>query len=612
MYQRTVFIDVPKATTINIEFRNISYEVTPGFRQKKKSILKGVSGCFQSGQLTAIMGPSGAGKSSLLNLLTGFKDSNFKGSIQFINENAEPINKKGGQNYRKASCYIQQDDRLHPLFSVMETMHMAADLKLGRSLSKEAKEILIDDILEILDLIKTKETRCDRLSGGQKKRLSVALELIDNPPVMFLDEPTTGLDSSSTLQCIAMLQNLAHAGRTIIATIHQPSAAIYEMFDHVYLLADGYCMYQGAPGNTVTFFTNVGLQCPKYHNPADFMIEVVSKEYGNFNKQLSIAAESCPATWRSAPFVKKPIFVNPHHHHHHHRRVRNDKKAIVLVTPPSELLRFFVLFKRCMIQLYRDWTVTHLKLILHFLVGVLLGLFFVDAGTDGSKTINNVGFLLITIVYLCYTSMMPAVLRFPSELPVLKKEKFNNWYKLRTYYAAFLLANVPIQILFALVYSSVSYFLSSQPLDPGRFFMFLGTAILTALLSESFGLVLGTTVNPINGTFLGAISTCGMLIFAGFLVFFKHMPVFMYYVSYLSYLRYSMEALVHAVYGFDREVLPCPKHIDYCHYRMPSIILDELSMADGKFWINIGVLCANFVVLRLIGYCTLKKKLSCS
>ncbi|XP_044008063.1 ATP-binding cassette sub-family G member 4-like [Aphidius gifuensis] len=608
MYQRIVFVDVPKTVTFDIDFRNVKYEVNNGFRQKKKSILNGVSGCFKSGQLTAIMGPSGAGKSSLLNLLTGFKDANFKGSIQYINDSVEQSDKKKYDNYMKTSCYIQQDDQLFRLFTVIETMEIAANLKLGNSLNKKSKNILINDILENLDLVKTKETRCDRLSGGQKKRLSIALELIDNPPVMFLDEPTTGLDSSSTLQCIAMLQNLAHDGRTIIATIHQPSAAIYGMFDHIYLLADGYCMYQGAPENTIPFFKNIGLHCPKYHNPADFMIEVVSKEYGNYNKQLLIAAENGTSLWRTAQFVKKSIFVDTVNK----TRYIDDKKAIVLVTPPSELLRFFVLFKRCLIQLYRDWTVTHLKLILHFLVGILLGLFFVDAGTDGSKTINNVGFLLITIVYLCYTSMMPAVLRFPSELPVLKKEKFNNWYKLKTYYAAFLFSNIPIQILFALVYTSVSYFLSSQPLDPNRFFMFLITAILTALLSESIGLVLGTTVNPINGTFLGAIYTCGMLLFAGFLVFFKHMPVSLYYVSYLSYMRYALEALVQSIYGLNRENLTCPKHIDYCHYRMPSNIMKELSMPDGRFWINISILSATFVILRFVGYCTLRKKLSCS
>ena len=481
---------------------------------------------------------------------------------------------------------------------------MAADLKLGNSLNRKAKQMVIDDVLETLDLTKTKETRCDRLSGGQQKRLSIALELVDNPPVMFLDEPTTGLDSSASLQCIAMLQGLARGGRTIVCTIHQPSAAIYEMFDHIYLLAEGHCLYQGAATNTVAYFNSVGLTCPQYHNPADYMIEVVSKEYGNFNDQLALAANG-NRSWRSVAADKTQIYsINGV------ERYNNEGKATVLINPPSEFTRFWVLLNRCVIQLYRDWTITHLKLILHFLVGILLGLLFVDAGSDGSKTINNAGFLMVTVTYLCYTSMMPAVLRFPSELPVLRKEKFNNWYQLRTFYLAFLAANLPVQMLFAVVYSSVSYFLSSQPLDWHRFLMFLGMAILTTLIAESFGLVIGTLVNPVNGTFFGAISTAGMLAFCGFLVLFNHMPIFMYYVSYLSYLRYSFDGLMQAVYGFNREKLVCPKGEMYCHYRTPETLMTELSLNDGKYWVDVLVLLVNFVVLRIVGYVTLKRKLS--
>ncbi|XP_046615200.1 ATP-binding cassette sub-family G member 4-like [Neodiprion virginianus] len=600
MYQRSVLITLPKAQSIDIEFNSVTFYAQHGCCTPKKEILKGLSGRFKSGELTAIMGPSGAGKSTLLNILTGFRKKNVSGRISYIGSNG----KQEWNAYKKESCYIQQDDQLLPLFTVNEAMQIAADLKLGASLNKKAKQMLIDDVLDSLDLSKTKKTRCNRLSGGQKKRLSIALELLDNPPVMFLDEPTTGLDSSSSLQVVSTLKSLAKAGRTIVCTIHQPSATIYEMFDHIYLVAEGNCVYQGAANNTVKYLNNLGLNCPKYHNPADYIIEVINKEYGNFNEQLAIA--SCEENWRAPPVIKNINLQEMD------RRLSEEGKAKVLINPPSELSRFWTLLNRNLVQLYRDWTVTHLKLILHFCVGVLLGLLYLNAGDDGSKTISNVGFLLVSAVYLCYTSMMPAVLHFPSQLPVLKKEQFNNWYHLKTYYAAFLVANLPIQTLFAIVYCSISYFLSSQPLDWNRFLMFLAIAVLTTLTAESIGLVLGTTVNPINGTFLGAISTAVMLTFAGFFVLFNHMPTFLYYLSYLSYLRYSLEGLVQAVYGFNRGDLNCPEEAVYCHYRVPKTILNELAMTDGKYWVDIVFLSAHFVVLRIIGYCTLRRKLTVS
>ena len=597
MYQRAVLVNLPKSCSIDIDFKNVSYIIQTGFRGPKKSILKGVSGLFKSGELTVIMGPSGAGKSSLLNILTGLEQKNVEGKIAYISQEVE----QSWNVYKKQACYILQDDQLHPLFSVNEVMTMAADLKLGHNLNSKAKQIVIDDILDTLDLIKTKDTRCDKLSGGQRKRLSIALELVDNPPVVFLDEPTTGLDSLASMQCVSMLKNLARGGRTIVCTIHQPSATIYDMFDHVYLLADGRCMYQGAAFNTVSYFGSLGLHCPQYHNPADYAIEVVSGEYGDFSNQLSTAATD--SSWRSSASLKMVDKFDKLV-----RRYSDNGKTSVLITAPSEIIKFGVLVRRCIVQLYRDWTVTHLKLLLHFLVGVLLGLLFSNSGSDGSKTISNIGFLLASVVYLCYTSMMPAVLKFPSELPVLRKEHFNNWYKLRTYYAAFIVTNTPVQIFFAIVYSSVSYYMSSQPMEWFRFLMFASCAVLTAIIAESMGLVLGTTVNPVNGTFLGAISVCGMLIFAGFLVLYTQMSRFWYIVSFMSYLRYSMEGMVSAIYGYRREKLYCPNN--YCHYKVPQTLINELGMDGESFWRDILVLGINTIILQSIAYCTLKRKIT--
>lgn len=597
MYQRSILVDLPKSQSLNVEFKDICYNASTRFRKTKKPILKGISGCFKSGELTALMGPSGAGKSSLMNILTGFQRKGITGSISFgSNDQASNWNE-----YKKQSCYIQQDDNLHHLFTVLEVMKMATDMKVGHCLSSDMKESVIHSILQSLDLIKVKDNHCDKISGGQRKRLSIALELIDNPPIMFLDEPTTGLDYSTSYQLVLLLKNLARNGRTIICTIHQPSAHIYEMFDHVYVLAEGRCVYQGDSKNTVSYFSSLGFVCPKYHNPADYMIEVICKEYGDHNNSFVMAATS--SNWRS---TSSDIPVT--------KEVASDDKTMVLINMPSEFSRYLILLKRCTIQLFRDWTVSRLKMVLHFFVGILIGLLYEDAGNDGHKTVSNVSFLMVSIVYLSYTSLMPAILKFPQELPVLKKERFNNWYKLPTYYIAYLTVNIPLQIAFVTIYSCGSYFLSNQSMDFDRYGMFLLVIVLNTLIAESFGLMMGTIVNPVDGTFLGAIWICAMMVMAGFVALLNHMPRFMYYVTYLSYQRYVLEALVLATYGFNRENLFCStgNKVEYCHFRVPRVILEELAMDKCSYWENVAILFAIFLLFRTLAFFMLKRKLQAS
>ncbi|XP_017775626.1 PREDICTED: ATP-binding cassette sub-family G member 1-like isoform X1 [Nicrophorus vespilloides] len=594
MQQRAIHLNLPKNDKLDIEFQNLSFNVP--FGKGKKEILHSISGKFKSGELTAIMGPSGAGKSSLLNILTGFENAGTSGTIRCTGQDDETDSKV---KYKRDCCYILQDDRLCPLFTVKEIMNMAAKLKLGYSVSEKAKELVIFDILDTLGLSNTMDTKCSRLSGGQRKRLSIALELIDNPPIMFLDEPTTGLDSSSSLQCVTMLKSLARGGRTIVCTIHQPSATIFEMFDHVYILAEGYCIYQGKSMNTVSYLSRVGLHCPQYHNPADYLLEVANGEYGNFTEKL--AKFSTETNFRM--LEPSDILVTEKEP----CKDEHSKKTTVLIQAPSEWYKFQILFQRCLIQLYRDWTVTQLKLVLHILVGIFVGVLYMNYGNDGSKAIKNVGYFIVSIVYIIYTSMMPAVVKFPSEIPIIKKESFNNWYKLNTYYMAYIMANMPVQVVFSLVYTVISYLISGQPIEVMRMLMVFGIQTIVSLIAESFGLILGTTVNPINGTFLGAILTALFLVLAGFLMLFSHMSKFMYVLSYFSYIAYAMEAMVQAMYGFEREQLPCPPDVSYCHYKSPTILLKDLGMQNSNYMYDLLVLVANLIVMKIVGFCTLRR-----
>ncbi|CAG0892107.1 unnamed protein product [Darwinula stevensoni] len=248
---------------LEITYSGVHYWAHDG-RRGMKEILKGLDGRMKPGELTAIMGPSGAGKTSLMNVLAGYRLKNVTGKVE-VNGRERDLHV-----FRHLSTYIPQQDHVIPTLTVMESMLVAASLKLPSSVSYKGKLAAVEEILQLLGIQHCAKTKAWHLSGGEKKRLCIAMELVNNPPVLFLDEPTSKLDSFNCLQCVSLLRMLAHEGRTVICTIHHPSVKILEMFDHLIILNEGRCLYHGTISSMVPYLRQFGLHCPPYHNPADF------------------------------------------------------------------------------------------------------------------------------------------------------------------------------------------------------------------------------------------------------------------------------------------------------------------------------------------------------
>ncbi|KAJ9576543.1 hypothetical protein L9F63_025561, partial [Diploptera punctata] len=366
-------------------------------------ILHGINGKFWSGRLTAIMGPSGSGKSSFLNVLSGFKINGITGSILVngIERSAEEI--------RRKSCYILQDCYFMELLTTRETMNMAASFQLSPKIRFKDKQTMINDILELLGLTRSADTRVKKLSGGEKKRLSIAQELLTNPPVMFFDEPTSGLDSSSSLQVISHLRSLAQGGRTIVCIIHQPSSRLFEMFDDLYLLSEGKCLYSGPINDMTAVFQEAGFQCPQYYNRADFGF-MLSPAYHTLYPSVEILSEGSRyalSVWR---------------------------QMVVLLRRSS----------KCTI---RDLHLAQLRVAAHLVIGLFMGGVFYGVGNEASKVASNTACLVFFMMFIFFCNLFPYVHSFPSEKRVVMREHLNNWYSLEAYHIAKLLAEFPLQVL---------------------------------------------------------------------------------------------------------------------------------------------------------------------
>ncbi|XP_060803996.1 ATP-binding cassette sub-family G member 4 isoform X2 [Amyelois transitella] len=541
------------------------------------------------------MGPSGAGKSTLMNIVAGYKTSDVSGSI-LINGS-----ERNQRTFRKLSCYIMQDDCLLPQLTVQEAMDVSASLKLGKNVSNSAKDTVIQEILDLLNLADNRNTRTINLSGGQRKRLSIALELVNNPPVMFFDEPTSGLDSSSCYQCISLLKLLAKGGRTVICTIHQPSARLFEMFDYLYTLAEGQCIYQGKVNELVPFLSSVGLDCPSSHNPANYIIEVASGEYGNvWAQRLATVTEQKSGRDKTEKHLR-PVT-------HTRSLEKFSKKPIVY--PTSGLEQFWILLKRTLKSTLRDQTLTHLRLSSHAVIGLLLGVICFDIGSDAAKLISNMGCIFIVVVFTMLSALMPTILIFPTEMKVFWKEHLNYWYSLKSFFLAKTMADLPFQIVFTISFVTTVYYMTGQPMETNRLFMFLTINILTAVVAQSIGLLIGAALDVETASYIGPITTLPVVLFAGFFINIKDIPKPLKWIPYGSYVKYGFEGAMLAIYGFDREKLESAQcDVTDCIVTSPKMLLEKMSMDDAWFWLDAAVLVALFVVIRIIAYFVLRCKL---
>lgn len=322
-----------------------------------------------------------------MDLLSGFTEKNVKGAIRVNDRSANCV------SFRKRSAYILQEQKFTLALMVREAMEFSIKLKTGRTFNLHQQKEKIGSILHALGLAEVSNVFIQNLSGGQQKRLSIALELVDDPLILFLDEPTTGLDSTSSTQCIKLLKQLAQEGRTVVCTIHTPSALLLQMFDNLYALVDGKCIYQGWSMNLVPFLSELGLVCPESYNPADFLLEIASGEYGPQNSRLTEKIENgSNIKYRkdSKPtldYISETKFVST-----------SPAQSSTFLNQLTQLLR-----RNC-IDMKRNNTLIIIRLMLHILSGIAVGLIYFDIGNKAEQVINDFKLIFFINTFVAYAS----------------------------------------------------------------------------------------------------------------------------------------------------------------------------------------------------------------
>lgn len=594
-------------STVHLEFKNITCSMNnfsmSKLRFEQRDILKGVDGSFKPGELTAIMGPSGAGKTTLLNILAGYLTRGAKGEIA-VNGVCACASKSAG---RGGARYIRQQDDLRAHLTVHEAMCLAAALKLADFTSHERKE-KVYEILALLGLSGASQTLCRDLSGGQKRRMAVALELLSDPSLLFLDEPTTGLDSSASTSLIALLNSLARGGRTLVATIHQPSALLFEKIDSIYCLSEGRTLYKGPRRHLLPALASAGLRCPPYHNPADFLMEVASQEYKidliqaaktmrQFKPDLS--ADTWEVHIPTIPALPGPLDITTELKPKQlSGNTKYQQKHSKTMYRQSGLLRqTWILLYRNYLMTTRNYSLFMYRVAAHVVIALIFGYLYLGVGSEASTVLGNYVYLYGSMLLVVYTGKMSVTLSFPLEMDILKGEYFNRWYRLGPYIVSILAVELPFQMISCVSYVVLSYWLTDNPLEPSRATLFLATIVATSLCAQAWGYFIGSTTPTKIAVFLGPVVACLFSVF-GFCLALSDTPYPFRWLHHISYFRAGFHVAVHSVYGLNRTKIHCSKM--YCHYITPSKFLVEMDMAEVDIGGNMTLVICITVLMHML------------
>lgn len=281
-----------KMPAIRVGFDNVGVKL----KSNGRCILQGVTGEFRPKRVAAIMGLSGAGKTTFMNALCGRAYYGTTSGEIRINGHVSSI-----AEIKQLRGFVPQDDIVHEHLTVREQLYYSARLRNAEKTSKQMINSIVEDVLNVMQLLDVQDSivgNVERrgISGGQRKRVNIGLELAARPSILMLDEPTSGLDATTALDIIRSVKRLTAIGMTVVMVVHQPRYSLFTLFDEVLLLGGGQTVYLGPSEGALPYFRNLGFKMPQHENPADWFMDVIAGKVKNEHNP-ALSAEGLPDAW---------------------------------------------------------------------------------------------------------------------------------------------------------------------------------------------------------------------------------------------------------------------------------------------------------------------------
>ncbi|TKW15301.1 hypothetical protein SEVIR_5G228700v4 [Setaria viridis] len=543
---------------LSLTFDNIRYSVdmpqemkAQGVQEDRLELLKGVSGSFRPGVLTALMGVSGAGKTTLMDVLAGRKTGGYiEGDISI---SGYP---KKQETFARISGYCEQNDIHSPQVTVYESLLFSAWLRLPKDVDSNTRKIFIEEVMELVELKPLRDSLVglpgvNGLSTEQRKRLTIAVELVANPSIIFMDEPTSGLDARAAAIVMRTVRNTVDTGRTVVCTIHQPSIDIFEAFDELFLMKrGGEEIYAGPLGHhsseLIKYFEGIqGVSKIKDgYNPATWMLEVTT-----VSQEQILGVDFSEIYKNSELYQRNKALI----------------KELSQPAPGSSDLHFPSKYAQssitqCMACLWKQnlsyWRNPPYNTVRFFfttIIALLLGTIFWDLGgkvKTSQDLLNAMGSMYSAVLFIgvmnC-TSVQPVV---AVERTVFYRERAAGMYSAFPYAFGQVVIELPYALAQDILYGVIVYSMIGFEWTAAKFFWYLFFGYFTLLYFTFYGMMaVGLTPNYHIASIVSSAFYAIWNLFSGFIIPRPRVPIWWRWYCWICPVAWTLYGLVVSQFG---------------------------------------------------------------
>ncbi|XP_057968377.1 pleiotropic drug resistance protein 1-like [Malania oleifera] len=548
----------------SITFDEIRYSVdmpqemkNQGVLEDRLELLKGISGAFRPGVLTALMGVSGAGKTTLMDVLAGRKTGGYvEGNITI---SGYP---KKQETFARISGYCEQNDIHSPHVTVYESLVYSAWLRLPPDVNSETRKMFIEEVMELVELDVLRDAivglpGVNGLSTEQRKRLTIAVELVANPSIIFMDEPTSGLDARAAAIVMRTVRNTVDTGRTVVCTIHQPSIDIFEAFDELFLMKrGGESIYVGPLGrhscHLIKYFEAIeGVKkINDGYNPATWMLEVTTIA------QEMILGVNFAEVYKNSDLCRRNKAMIEEL-----SKARPGSKDLYFPTQYSQ--PFFTQCMACLwkqrLSYWRNPPYTAVRFLFTTFIALIFGTMFWDLGGKTKRQqdlVNAMGSMYAAVLFLGVqnaSSVQPVV---AVERTVFYREKAAGMYSALPYAFAQVAVEIPYIFAQSVVYGLIVYAMIGFEWTAAKFFWYLFFMYFTFLYFTFYGMMaVAVTPNHNIASIVSAAFYGIWNLFSGFIIPRTKMPVWWRWYYWVCPVAWTLYGLVVSQYGDLTDVL---------------------------------------------------------